>query len=378
MKLIRFILTTGLLIVFFIKGNSQGALPDFSVKELTQGKMQISWINPYPNCIQLAIQKSSDSANNFRTIFSSQSPELPANGFVDNKPLLVTKSYYRIFYVLKSGAYFFSKSIGIETKLSLPIVLLAPKSPFISQKKMTYILINNSIVLRLTPNEYKHFKDSIFSKTTDGLQRVSEKKVVWMPSSKNNQRKFFYVYKNESLLFEILKGSFPPFIDSIHLTTRDTLVYLTQDHILLKPYREPPLPFVYIYRNDSLLVELGRAKYNSFKDSIASNTKDTLLVLSNNRVDIHPYQPKYIWQSSKYIFVNTKGYVTIQIPLAKKYHYRIIFYEDSGPELFQVKSITETELLLDKTAFIHSGWFYFELFENDNLKEKNKFFLGKE
>ena len=378
MKCIRFFIPLAFLIVISPKGNAQGALPDFSVKELSQGKIQISWINPYSNCIQLAVQRSSDSINNFRTIFSSQSPELPANGFVDNRLFLQTKTYYRIFYVLKGGAYFFSKSRGLETKLSIPIALLTPKKLPIRQKDLTSIRINKLIVLRLAPNEYKHFKDSIFSKTKDDLKRIYDRMVEWMPSVNNNQRKFYYVYKNESLLCEILKGSFPSFIDSIRLTTRDTLVYLTQDHILLKSYLEPPLPFVYIYRNDSLLLELDRAYYNSFKDSIAVKTKDTLLILSVNRVDIHPFQPKYFWQPSKYVYTNTKGYVTIRIPLAEALHYRLIFYEENGSELFRIKSINETELLLDKTVFIHAGWFYFELFENEKMKEKNKFFLGKE
>jgi hypothetical protein len=78
---------------------AQGILPDITVRELTKGKVQISWNNPYETCIQLAIQRSTDSVNNFRTIFSSQSPELPSNGYVDNKPLRGIKSYYRIFYV---------------------------------------------------------------------------------------------------------------------------------------------------------------------------------------------------------------------------------------------------------------------------------------
>ncbi len=378
MKCIRFFILLVFLIEIYQKGNAQSALPDFSVKELSQGKIQISWINLYSNCVQLAVQRSSDSINNFRTIFSSQSPELPANGFVDNRLFSQTKTYYRIFYVLKGGAYFFSKSRGVETKLSIPIALLTPKKLPIRQKDLTSIRINKLIVLRLAPNEYKHFKDSIFSKTKDNLKKLNDRMVDWMPSINNNHRKFYYVYKKESLLCEILKGSLTPFLDSIRLTTKDTIIYLTQDHILIKPYMEPPLNYIYIYRNDSLLLELGRAYYNSFKDSIAAKTRDTLLILSNNRVDIHPFQPKYFWQPSKYVYTNTKGYVTIRIPLAEEQHYRLIFYEENGSELFKIKSITETELLLDKTVFIHAGWFYFELFENEKLKEKNKFFLAKE
>ena len=96
---------------FSVSSFAQNVLPDFTVKELTKGKIQISWNNPYKNCIQLAIQRSSDSSKNFRTIFSAQSPELATNGYVDSKLLPVEISYYRIFFVLQGGQYFFSKAI---------------------------------------------------------------------------------------------------------------------------------------------------------------------------------------------------------------------------------------------------------------------------
>ena len=56
--------------VVWNSAQAQTALPGFTVKELTKGKTQISWINPYPSCIQLAVQRSYDSITNFRTIFS--------------------------------------------------------------------------------------------------------------------------------------------------------------------------------------------------------------------------------------------------------------------------------------------------------------------
>ena len=383
MKPIRILIILTYSMLVSISAYTQNVLPDFSVKELSKEKIQISWNNPYPNCIQLAIQRSSDSSINFRTIFSSQSPELITNGYVDNKPFANAKSYYRIFFVLKGGDYFFSKTKAIETKFFEPIIketviLPLTKSTNPNRKDLTVIILNKSILFQFTASEYKHFKDSINTKTNDGLHRVNDWTVEWQPSIKKRKIEFYFIYKEESLIAELNKYGFQKFTDSIRLKTRDTLFKLNKERFLLKTFI--PLPFTYflIYKNDSLVLELEKSNYKSFKDSLLTKTKDTIFMLTNNRVDIHPFQPKYIWQSSKYIFVNTKGYVTIQIPMAKKHHYRIIFYEESGSELFQIKNITETELLLDKTAFIHSGWFYFELFEDNNLKEKNKFFLGKE
>jgi hypothetical protein len=43
-----------------------------------------------------------------------------------------------------------------------------------------------------------------------------------------------------------------------------------------------------------------------------------------------------------------------------------------------MNKIRESQLTIDKTNFIRAGWFKFELYENNQLKEKNKFFIPKE
>ena len=37
-----------------------------------------------------------------------------------------------------------------------------------------------------------------------------------------------------------------------------------------------------------------------------------------------------------------------------------------------------TDRVLDKTNFVHAGWFTYELYEDEKLKEKNKFQLQKD
>jgi hypothetical protein len=105
---------------------AQSYLPQFSVIKLSNRNNKISWNNPHKNCIQLAVQRSTDSVNNFRTILSAQSPELAENGFIDKTAPEQGSVYYRIFYTLKGGAYYFSKTIApskenntIESKKTL-------------------------------------------------------------------------------------------------------------------------------------------------------------------------------------------------------------------------------------------------------------------
>lgn len=366
---------------------AQGLLPDFSVKELTKGKIQISWNNPYRNCVQLAIQRSLDSSKNFRTIFSSQSPELASNGYVDNRPIPGVKNYYRIFYSMDNGTYFFTRAIPVETQLPAKLALTGPpayetvKEPStkdlnpakVATKDLTSIYLKRTLLFQLDKKAYQHFKDSINSRTKDVLRRLNEKAVKWIPAKKE----LYFIYQYQQLLAELDAKAYRTFKDSIRYRTKDTLYIADAYHIQLRPYIEPAKKLVFIYRNDSLLQILEPAQYRLFRDSVSTQTKDTLYVIDNEHVKIRPFLPKYVWKPSDYVFTNNKGYVTILLPLAKQHKYQVIFYEEDGSELFRIRTVKEPELILDKTDFIHSGWFYFELFEDDKLKEKNKFFLPK-
>lgn len=366
------------LLLAIVPAGAQGLLPDFSAKELTKGKIQISWNNPYRNCVQLAIQRSLDSSRNFRTIFSSQSPELASNGYVDSRPIPGVKNYYRIFYAMEGGAYFFTRAIPVETQLPakpaaiIPSVKEAVKEPG-PLKDLTGIYLKKTLLFQLDKPAYKHFKDSINTQTKDALRRLNEKAVEWIPAKKE----WYFIYRYQQLLAELDPKAFRKFRDSIRYQTKDSLSFADAYHIQLKPYVEPPKKLVFVYRNDSLLQMLEPAQYRLFRDSVSTQTKDTLYAVDNEHVKIHPFVPKYVWKPSDHVFTNNKGYVTILLPLVKQHRYQVVFYEEDGSELFRIKTLKEPELVLDKTDFMHSGWFYFELFEDEKLKEKNKFFLPK-
>lgn len=81
---------------------------------------------------------------------------------------------------------------------------------------------------------------------------------------------------------------------------------------------------------------------------------------------------------SFYVYTNKDGYLFINLPDANKKKYHIKFYEEDDSFLFELKNIKEPALTLDKTNFIHSGWFKFELYNDEKLVEKNKFYLARE
>ncbi len=106
-----------------VQAQTGNALPDFSVKKGVKNSNVISWVNHFgDDLVQLNIQRSNDSLRNFRTIFSPETTTLPQNGFTDKVPL-VGKVFYKIFYMLKGGAYYFTQSkqpfenIGLQLQM---------------------------------------------------------------------------------------------------------------------------------------------------------------------------------------------------------------------------------------------------------------------
>lgn len=287
-----------ILILFYNIVNAQEPLPAFSVKFLGGNKAQISWVNPYENCKQISIQKSYDSLRFFQTIFTTQSPELPANGYVDNNYLPQIKTWYRIFYVTDSlGTFFFTNSQTPSTTINKPIIKNGDG-------------ISNIVLNPITLNPPKNKIDS----------------AIAVPIVKPLEIKILVYYKN----------------------------------------------------NDSLLAIFNSKEFLDFKDSLSTKTKDTLFSNKPYEYLLKPYVPIIIWKPSIFVFSNKKGAIEIHTPKYKTHHYKLIIYNELGKELFKIKHIQTDKLILEKSNFLQIGWYKFELFEDDKLKEKNKFLVEKD
>jgi hypothetical protein len=84
------------------------------------------------------------------------------------------------------------------------------------------------------------------------------------------------------------------------------------------------------------------------------------------------------WIPSKYIYTMKDGTIRISLPDDADKKYNIKFYTLREEFLFELKDVKEKNFKLDKSSFYHAGWFKFELYENDILKEKNRFYIPKE
>lgn len=250
---------------------AQQPLPNFKVVDMGNNRNQISWVNPFgKNLIQLNVQRSTDSIS-FRTFYSSLSPDLSQNGIIDES---IPTLYYRIFYVVEGGLYFFTKAIQ--------------------------------------PGE-----------ETNGRENLDD------------------MENDEPIAVNVL----------LIITVRD---------------------------KDSVIAKLPYPEFIDFKDSILNKTKDTLYSVNKQEVMIRYFDPESQWTPSSFIFTNKKGYVQIQLPKAGQANYRIDFFDAAKKKIFQVKNLNEPVLILDKINFRHAGWFHFEIYENNQLLEKNKFFLQED
>ncbi|HLX91338.1 MAG TPA: hypothetical protein VKR32_06625 [Puia sp.] len=145
--------------------------------------------------------------------------------------------------------------------------------------------------------------------------------------------------------------------------------------------QHPPVEIemtIYIKRNDTLIGQLPGKTLNRFRDSILKKTKDTLTLVGPDTVVIRPYVPKEVYKISNYVFTGRDGNVNISLPDVAGRKYSIKFLELDSSPVFDIKEIKDALLIVDKTNFLHSGWFRFELYEDGKLKEKNRLFIPKE
>jgi len=148
-------------------------------------------------------------------------------------------------------------------------------------------------------------------------------------------------------------------------------------------FADTKAPNDHMYYRLFIVFDKGQYIFTEAKKPVLDTARVVSPVIEKIKDTLAAPQPKPVTKKpefvpSFYVYTNKDGYVFINLPDADKQNYRIRFYEDNETFLFELKNITETGLTLDKTNFLHAGWFRFELFNDDKLVEKNKFYLTKD
>jgi hypothetical protein len=135
---------------------------------------------------------------------------------------------------------------------------------------------------------------------------------------------------------------------------------------------------IFVRRGDSVISQLTGRQIQSFRDSLLHRTRDTLVYIDGDTLLIKPFVPIEVYKISSYVFIGRYGNVHLSLPEAAKRRFSVKFFDENNKLLFELAEIKDPALILDKTNFHHAGWFRFELYDGDQLKEKNKLFIPKE
>lgn len=139
-----------------------------------------------------------------------------------------------------------------------------------------------------------------------------------------------------------------------------------------------PEKFFFIKKRDTLIAQIPAKEFKRFRDSIVTKTKDTIAFASIDTILLKPFAPKEVFKPSQYVFTGRDGNIAINVPNVMIHRYSIKFFAENNTPLFEITEVKETSLLIDKSNFLHSGWFRFELYEDGKLKERHKFFVPKD
>ncbi len=135
---------------------------------------------------------------------------------------------------------------------------------------------------------------------------------------------------------------------------------------------------IYIRRGDSIVGRLTARQVQPFRDSVLNRTRDTLVFIDGDTLLVKPFVPIEVYKVSAYVYTGRYGNIHVSLPEAGRRHYSVKFFDDNNKLMFELSEIKDPSLILDKTNFQHAGWFRFELYDGDQLKEKNKLFIPKE
>ena len=111
------------------------------------------------------------------------------------------------------------------------------------------------------------------------------------------------------------------------------------------------------------------------KDMVPENNSDSQTVttateiLSKKEVIIYP---------SQLIYTSKDNNIVINLPDFELNKYIVKIFEEDNKLLFELNKLTEGYLVIEKVNFLHAGWFYFEIYDQGVLLEKNKFFIPRD
>lgn len=138
---------------------------------------------------------------------------------------------------------------------------------------------------------------------------------------------------------------------------------------LIVPEKQP----VQINKTPDTIEIIGKKKLiesviSTMEDTIQTRFKISIITENINLVNNLSPNP--------FLFVNKENNLMLVLPETNKRRFHLQVWRADGQTIFHMKNIKESQLLIDKSNFIYSGWFKYEISEADRVKEKGKFFIN--
>lgn len=81
---------------------------------------------------------------------------------------------------------------------------------------------------------------------------------------------------------------------------------------------------------------------------------------------------------SKFVYTGRDNNVILHLPGAENRKLSIRFFDSNDKTVLKINHIPESYLIIEKVNFVRSGWYYYELFDNEILIEKYKLYIPKD
>jgi hypothetical protein len=133
-------------------------------------------------------------------------------------------------------------------------------------------------------------------------------------------------------------------------------------------------------KKDTADLKPNKIDIKNKKDQIKEKAV-AIITPDSSQIKAASITPKKIIETaypSSRIFTSKQNIVIIHITDVNSKKYSIRFYDEDEKLTFSIKKITEDYLYVEKSNFVHAGWFRFEIYEDGILFEKNKVFISKD
>ncbi|HSF45667.1 MAG TPA: hypothetical protein VLA58_06630 [Chitinophagaceae bacterium] len=251
---------------------------------------------------------------------------------------------------------------GITVKNRSGKVILSWANPF-----SDIVLIN----IQRSPDSLKGFKT---------ILAVADPKAVtngFLDSKAPNTNQYYRLYVQQEGGKYFFTPSYKPYLDTARPKPKTSPVAKAVTSAPAPAHETPAEPVAPAESTEMERGDMGANKKIE-KNSVARKKLSNTKPVGVGDVEADAPEAQEFRAPSVHVYTTPQGNVVMALPPEKTNIYTLKFYKEDGTHLFTMNKVKDHQLTLDKTNFIRSGWFRFELYENNVMKEKNRFFIPRE